>query len=59
MWYLIMIVISLLVFIVGLIMVNVRGNYESIWGVFLFGGAASFIVLILGWASSGFFHMFL
>ena len=59
MWYLILIVVSLIMVVIGLVMVNVRGNYETIWGAMLFGGIALFLLLIFGWAGYGFAHLFM
>jgi len=39
--------ISMLITIVGMVMINFRGRYDTIWGVLLFGGAAATALIVL------------
>lgn len=57
MWYPILIVVALIAGLVGLVMVNKQGNYETKWGVMMFGGLVLFALLIVGWAGYGLFHL--
>ena len=53
MWYPILIVVALIAGLIGLVVVNKQGNYETKWGAMMFIGLALFALLTVGWAGYG------